>query len=198
MKTIFFAVFYFVAVIITAHFFVPPEYHWLQHTVSDLAAQGLKNQWIMQLGFIGFGLLLNIGFVSKFVAAKKIFYPDVLIMLYGLAVLLSGFFSAAPFLEGVSYSIQEDKLHSLFAPAAGVFFSIGILSYLLFSSDPKEKLIHTLFLILVMGTSMIFGLEETGVIHLGRGLIQRMLYLVSFVWLLICQSWSFQMLLSRK
>ncbi|MCP4422231.1 MAG: DUF998 domain-containing protein [Chloroflexi bacterium] len=187
MKTVPFSVFYFVAVIIIAHFFVPTEYHWSQHTISDLAAQGLKYQWIMQAGFIGFGLLLNIGLISKFIATKRLFYPDVLIMLYGLAVLLSGFFSAAPFLEEVAYSVQEDNLHSLFAQAAGVFFSVGILAYLLFTSDPQEKLIHTIFLILVIGTSIIFGLEENGIIHLGRGLIQRILYLVSFIWLLLSQ-----------
>ncbi len=191
MRLILFSLFYFVAIIIVAHFFVPPEYHWAHNTVSDLAAQGLHYQWIMQLGFIGFGLLLNVGLISKSVSAKKIFYPDVLIMLYGLAVLLSGFFSAAPFLEGVSYSIQEDKLHSLFAQAAGVFFSLGILAYLITSPDPKEKLFHTVFLILVMGTSMLFGLEENGVIHIDRGLIQRTLYLVSFIWLLVSQYWSF-------
>ena len=170
---------------------MPAEYHWLQHTISDLAAQGLQHQRIMQLGFIGFGLLLNIGIISKLIATNEIFYPDVLIMLYGLSVLLSGFFSAAPFLEGVSYSIKQAKLHSIFAQAAGVFFSAGILFYLLFSSDPQEKIIHTIFLILVIGTSMAFGLEENGVIHLGRGLIQRILYLVSFIWLLISQYWSF-------
>jgi len=112
-------------------------------------------------------------------------------MLYGLAVLLSGFFSAAPFIEGVAYSVREDMLHSSFAQAAGVFFSIGIFYTLIVSPDPKEKLFHAIFLILVMGISMAFGLEENGIIHLGRGLIQRILYLVSFVWLLMSQYWSF-------
>jgi len=50
---------------------------------------------------------------------------------------------------------------------------------------------HTIFLILVIGTSLLFGLEENGVIHLGRGLVQRALYLVSFIWLLASQYWSF-------
>ncbi len=125
--------FYFVAVIFAAHFFMPPEYHWTRNTVSELAAQGLKYQWIMQVGFIGFGLLLNVGIVSKFISARKIFYPDLLIMIYGLAIL------------------------------------------------------HTIFLIFVIGISITFGLAENGIIHLGRGLIQRMLYLVSFVWLLFAQ-----------
>ncbi|MCP4603329.1 MAG: DUF998 domain-containing protein [Proteobacteria bacterium] len=190
MRLVFFSVFYFVAVIIIAHFFMPPEYHWTRNTVSDLAAQGLKHQWIMQLGFIGFGLVLNVGLAGKFVVAKKVFYPDVLIMLYALTVLLSGFFSAKPFLEGVSYSVQEDVLHSLFAQAAGVLFSLAIVTYLIISPGPKEKLFHMVFLVLVMGTSLAFGLEENDVIHLGRGLIQRTLYLASFIWLLLSQYWS--------
>ncbi len=187
MKIIFFSVFYFVVVIITAHFFMPPEYHWTRNTVSDLAAQGLKYQWIMQLGFIGFGLLLNIGFVSKFISAKKVFYPDLLIMIYGLAVLLTGIFSTEPFLEGVRFSVQEANLHSTFAQVAGLFFSIAILTYLIISPDPKLKLFHTIFLAFVLGISILFGMVENDIIHLGGGLIQRTLYLVSFVWLLLAQ-----------
>ncbi|NUM43275.1 MAG: hypothetical protein HUU38_01100, partial [Anaerolineales bacterium] len=42
-------------IIIIAHFFAPPEYVWTQNTISDLAAQGVEHQWLMQVGFIGFG-----------------------------------------------------------------------------------------------------------------------------------------------
>ncbi len=187
MKITSFAIFYFVALISIAHFFVPPEYNWQQHTVSDLAAQKLPNQWIMRTGFIGFGLLLNIGILSKFIASKKIFYPDLLLMLYGLAVLMSGFFSAAPFLEGVSVNLQEDKWHSFFAQAAGILFSAGILFYIFSASNTKERSIHIVFLILVTGTSAIFGLEENGIIYWGRGAIQRVLYSFSFIWILFSQ-----------
>ena len=52
MKLIFFSVFDFVAGIIAAHFFVPTEYYWLQHTISDLASHGLKTdgscRWVLQ------------------------------------------------------------------------------------------------------------------------------------------------------
>jgi len=145
----------------------------------------------MQLGFIGFGLSLTIGLVSKSVAYRKISTPDVLIMSYGLAVMLSGIFSTKPFIEGVSYSAREDMLHSLFAQAAGVFFAVAILWILLAAIDPKEKLFHAIFLVLVMGTIVVFGLEENGVVHVGRGLIQRVLYFVSFIWLLVSQHWRF-------
>lgn len=183
-KTISLSVFYFVAAIIVAHFFVPSEYIWTQNTVSELASQGLPNQWIMQAGFIGFGLLLNLGFIQKFRIAKKVFLADVLIMLYGLAILLSGFFSTKPFIAGVNYSVQESNLHSFFAQAAGIFFSLGIFCRLIIVPTPKEKRAHAIFLLLVMGTSLAFGLSENGIILLGKGVIQRVLYLVSFVWLL--------------
>lgn len=187
MKIIHFSIIYFIAVIVIAHFLVPPEYHWTQNTVSDLSAQGLKFQWVMQVGFIGFGLLLNVGFIQKFIAAQRVSFPDLLIMLYGLAILFSGIFSTAPFITGVSFSAQESSLHSIFATAAGISFSLGILYRLVTAPTPGEKWLHGVFLILVMGTSFLFGLSENAILPLAKGLVQRSLYLVSFIWLFISQ-----------
>lgn len=181
------AVIYFIVVIIIAHFFAPPEYNWTQNTVSDLAAQGLKYQWIMQVGFVGFGMLLNFGFVQKFIAAQKISYPDLLIMIYGLAILLSGFFSTEPFIKGVSYSVQESSLHSFFATVAGFAFTIGIFYRLITAPTSGEKWLHAVFFLLVMGTSLLFGLSENGILPVAKGIIQRSLYLVSFIWLFVSQ-----------
>ena len=65
MEVIIASIMYFVAVIVIAHFFAPQEYH-----------------WIMQAGFIGFGVLLNLGFILKFIHAGKVSIPDALIMVY--------------------------------------------------------------------------------------------------------------------
>jgi hypothetical membrane protein len=185
LKFITLSVIYFAATIIVAHFFVPPEYRWTQNTISDLAAQGLKYQWIMQAGFIGFGVLLNMGIVQVFIREQKVNYPDLLIMIYGFAVLLTGFFSTAPFLKDVSYSVKESNIHSLFATLAGVAFSAGIMYRLIIAPTPGEKYLHVLFLVLVLGSSLLFGLCENGILLLGKGLVQRFLYLASFIWLLI-------------
>lgn len=185
MKLISFSVFYFVAVIIIAHFLVPPEYVWTQNTISELASQGLPNQWIMQLGFIGFGLLLNISFVMKFVAEKKVIFADIPLMVYGLAILVTGFYSAAPFLENVTYSLQESGIHSFFATVAGIAFTLGILWRAAVAGSTQERLVHILFLVLVTGASALFGVSESGIIPLGKGAAQRVLYAVSFLWLLI-------------
>jgi hypothetical membrane protein len=188
MNLIRFSIFYFVAVIILAHFFTPPQYRWTQNTISDLAAQGMIYQWIMQVGFIGFGLLLNLGFLLKFIAAGKISYPDIFIMLYGLCILLTGFFSAAPFLEGVKFSVQEGNLHSLFATAAGICFTIGIFLRLITAPTLAERWQYGIFLLLVTLTSLSLGFAENGIIPVGKGIVQRSLYLVSFIWLFLSQA----------
>ncbi len=178
------AIFYFVAVILVAHYFAPNVYHWTTNTISDLAAQNYNYAWIMRVGFIGFGLLLNMGILFKFYQTKSINSPDVLIMIYGLAILCSGFFSTMPFDGSKDYSIMADKLHSLFAQTAGIALSIGILVYLLLSHG-NEKLIHFSFLVSVIGISALFGLSKNGTINIDYGIIQRLLYLVSFIWLLL-------------
>jgi hypothetical protein len=187
MNSISLSLIYFILVIVLAHFFSPSEYRWTNNTISDLAAQGVKYQWIMQAGFIGFGLLLNLGFLQKFIAARKVSYPDILIMLFGLSVLITGFFSTAPFIDSVNFSAQESNLHSLFATIAGICFTAGIFLHLVTASTPAQRWLDGVFLILVIGASLAFGLSENGTIPLGKGIIQRLLYLVSFLWLFVSQ-----------
>jgi len=188
MKMLPLSILYIIAVIVLAHFFTPPEYRWTQNTISDLAAQGLKNQWVMQAGFIGFGLLLNLGYIQKFRAAQKISVLDIPIMLYGISVLITGFFSTRPFLAGVEFSVQESNIHSLFATVAGVCFTAGIFLRLFSAHTALERWQHGIFLILVIGASLAFGLAENGALFLGKGIVQRILYLVSFIWLFFSQA----------
>ena len=108
-------------------------------------------------------------------------------MLYGLAILLSGFFSTEPFIKGVSYSVQQSNLHALFAQIAGFAFTIGIFYRLVTAPTSGEKWLHAIFFLMVMGTSLLFGLSENGILPIAKGVIQRSLYLVSFIWLFLGQ-----------
>lgn len=178
------AILYVVFVILIAHFFSLAEYHWTTNTISDLAAQNYHKAWIMRAGFIGFGLLLNIGLFIKFYQTKKINYADILIMIYATSVLLSGFFSTTPFDGTQNYSITSDKLHSIFAQVAGFALSLGIFAYLI-KSPSQEKTFHLIFLILILSLSSLFGLSKNDVISLSNGIIQRVLYFVGFTWMWI-------------
>ena len=178
------SIIYFVGVIILAHFYSQPGYEWSQHTISALAAQDHTNKDIMQAGFIGFGILLNAGLISKFVETGRINYPDVLIMLYGITILITGFFCEKPIDETISYLITEAKIHSIFATLAGIGLSAGILWYWLVANSIPEKVFHFVFLLLITGISLTFGLAENGMISIGKGIVQWCFPLLQFEGLL--------------
>lgn len=176
------AVLYLIAVIVLAHFFVPPTYDWTQNTISDLASQGHTYKWIMQAGFIGFGSLLAASSVYYFWQNKKRYFLW-LVAGYGFSILITGFFCAAAIDPSIEYSLQEASIHSMFATIAGLCMSLGILWQVVTSSTPRERWLRILFLVLVMGISALFGLAENHIVEIGKGIVQRALYLAGLAWL---------------
>ena len=178
------AVLYWMAVIILAHFFAPPGYLWTQNTISELASQGHTHKWIMQVGLIGFGALVMLAAGQNIFKSGKIAYALLPVALYGIAVLLSGIFCEAPIDPSISYLTLEAKLHSAFATIAGWSLSLAILWHIFISSKEREKLAHTIFLVAIIGMAALFGLAENGAIDIGKGIVQRFLYLSGFFWLI--------------
>jgi hypothetical membrane protein len=185
MKLKFFtiAIAYWIVIIVIAHFFPPPGYVWTRNTISDLASQGHAYKWIMQAGMIGFGILITlaIGFTVWRMKRMSIHLP--FIALYGFAILLSGIFCDAPIDPSIPYSISDARLHSLFATVAGLSLSMAILCCMFNPYTRHEKLMNLFFLIVTMILSASFGLAENNLIGIGQGIIQRLLYLGGFGWL---------------
>ena len=182
VKPFLLAVFYFIAAIVFAHFFIPPNYDWTQNTISDLASQGHIYKWIMQAGFVGFGFLLVAGSAYYFWQNKKRYFLW-LVAGYGLSILVTGFYCAAAIDPSIEYSLQEAGIHSMFATIAGVCMSMGIVWQVVTSSTRRERWMRILFLVLVMGISALFGLAENHILEIGKGIVQRALYLTGLVWL---------------
>ena len=65
MKSYRFAIAYIVILIIAAHIVVGEQYSWHQHSISQLAGQAYPNAWIMQAGFIGFGVLIQVASIGR-------------------------------------------------------------------------------------------------------------------------------------
>ncbi|MBK8821042.1 MAG: DUF998 domain-containing protein [Anaerolineales bacterium] len=182
-KPISIAVAYFIAVIVLAHFFVPPLYDWTQNTVSDLASQGHTYKWIMQTGFIGFGLLLTWGVIFHFSKNRRAYFL-LFVAVYGLSILMSGIFCTMPIDPSMSYSVSESKLHSMFATIAGVAMSLGIFWQVIVSLNQRERWTRIAFFVLVIGISGLFGLAENHILALDKGIVQRCLYLAGLAWLI--------------
>ena len=181
-KPISIAVTYFIAVIVLAHFFVPPIYDWTQNTVSDLASQGHTYKWIMQTGFIGFGLLLIWGVIFHFGKDRRAYFL-LLVAIYGLSILVTGFFCAAPIDQSLPNDLRESQLHSMFATIAGIAMSLGILLQVIMSANSRQRWMRIAFFLLIVGISGLFGLAENHILMLDMGIVQRILYLVGLTWL---------------
>jgi len=178
------AVTYWIAIILVAHLFTPPGYIWTQNTISELASQGHTYKWIMQAGLSGFGALIVLAVGLFIFKTRKVIYPLLPIALYGFAILLSGIYCAAPIDPSIPYSVSEAKLHSMFATLGGLMLSAAIFWHIFTSANHRERLAHTIFLFAVVGLSSLFGLAENGMIDIGIGIVQRLLYLPGFAWLI--------------
>lgn len=178
MKSYATAVAFITVVILIAHLMVGEPYLWYRNSISQLAGQAYQYAWIMQAGFVGFGLLVQIAGIQRMQAARSFKCREAAIMLYGLGILCSGIFCAAPFVENVPYSQQQAQLHSLFATAAGVALSAAILLFAVTDAPKSRRVVHAIALILIMGLSFLFS-----TLPAISGAIQRLLWVAGFAWL---------------
>lgn len=169
---------FIIITIAIAQLLTPGEYSWKVNTISQLASQTYRFKYIMQVGFIGFGLLVSSGLIIEMVRSKTLHFVYVPIIIYALAILVTGIFCEGPFISGVTYNMTEAKIHSLFAMTAGIALSLSVLLYMITASTNGMRLTHLSYLIFITGVSILFGLNPSY-----QGLIQRILYLGSFSWL---------------
>ncbi len=164
----------FVLVIVISQFFSMHHYDWTKNTISDLGAQAYERKAIMQIGFVTFGLILAVGIILN-----GINWRTSAIFIYAICVALTGVFCTKPFFVFESYSLIQASIHAVLAQMAGLFFTVGILMHAFFAPNHHERLIHLIFFILVLAFSASFGLFKDF-----QGVLQRLLYLVSFIWLI--------------
>ena len=177
MKFVILSVVFIVLVILIAHIIVPDPYNWMHNTISELASQGYVYKWVMQIGFIGFGVLLSIGAISNFRQEGKYRFRQFPLIIYASGILMAGIFCTRPFVDGITYSEVEARLHSIFASIAGFALSAAMLMYFL-TDHSRRRILHAISLVLVLGFSISFGLASSY-----AGIVQRILYLVGFSWL---------------
>jgi len=168
------AIVVFSVAIILAHIFSTSNYNWAKHTISHLGAQGYNQKLIMQLGFIAFGVLLAVGFFIN-----SFSWRVAPMLVYAVCIAGTGIFCAKPFFEVQYFDTAQANIHSILAQMAGIGFTLSIIIELYFYTSTHQKWWHIAFLILVVVCSALFGILKNY-----QGIAQRLLYLVSFIWLL--------------
>jgi hypothetical protein len=112
------------------------------------------------------------------VTNKKPWVSMVPITLYGLSMVATGFFSAAPFEEGMTYSQKEEDLHSVFANVAGIALMAAILSNVILEDETQKRIANISALAFVALSSAMFKIDAER-----QGVYQRVLWAGSLAWL---------------
>lgn len=163
--------------LLSAPLLMPAGYSWVQHTISESAAQGLAGAWLARLGFLLFGLaVIWLTNTLNTTWARGVVW---LHTAFGVCMIATAAFSHKPWLIGVPYDRIEDALHSFTATAMGFAFTLALVFRLLQRSQ-HDKLGRTLDGIAIIAATAIPLLMFTNTMI--AGLVQRLMFLISYLW----------------
>ncbi len=103
---------------------LPDSYSWIEHGISESAAQGIDGAWPARGGLLLYGLavLWLVGLRrSTWGPLATAFHT-----LFGGSMVAVAAFSARPWEESAPFVENEDMLHSFFAGTAGFGFVAGV------------------------------------------------------------------------
>jgi hypothetical membrane protein len=182
MTGIKFTNFWIVFIIFIAHFFAPDGYLFYQHTMSELAGQGVPNAWILTTGFFTGGLgymIFSVYYRSKKIMPLWLFY---ITFANGLMTLLLGAFPTS-FDELLSVSVNETIviIHRYIAYGSNALTIAGMIGHIYVSKSPKVKIVHGYFIVFAIVFSGFFVLYDQDI----RGVFQRLILLITTSWTLL-------------
>jgi hypothetical protein len=154
---------------------LPDSYSWVEHGISESAAQGVAGAWVTRMGFIAFGLAVLVATDMR----SRSWGPLVTMMhaIFGVSMFGVAAFSTKPWRDEMSYVEREDQLHTVFATAMGFGFIIGLVTLVIARRDRQLRaalpdlvpLAVTIIVPMLMSTSI-------------WGVMQRSMFIVAACW----------------
>lgn len=166
-----------VLVIIILPFFSATDYSIVSNSTSQLGAQLTKNAWIMNSIFILMGIM---SVVFAFEKLGHFFFHKGLILIFGLSLIASAYFRHSPIDLMIPYNRLYDQYHSIFSSITGFSFVLFAMSCIFIT----DKLKHKVFAFsIAISTSLLsilmFFFDDY------KGLLQRLMFSLAFLWLYI-------------
>jgi hypothetical membrane protein len=157
-------------------FFSSEGYSIVKNTTSQLGAQKTPHSWIMNLTFVLMGFSSVYAGWSHF---DGYWMQRILLLIFGISLMLVAFFNHKPIDSSLDYSMDEDKLHSLFAAVTGFSFTILAISTG-FIKDDKSKMILPIVIGIVATflSLLMFKLDNYS------GIWQRLMFIITFGWMI--------------
>jgi hypothetical membrane protein len=154
-----------------------PGYSSVRHSLSELAGQDMPNAWIMRGGFVAFGVAVLFASLARFQSNAAVFGA---LSLFGAAMLAAAHWSHLPISPLTGGSQGEDQLHSMAAMVMGTAFAAAC-GFRLWT---RRK--HGVDWIGVGGLLVSTIIPAIMVLIPDiAGAVQRMMFLASFVWILV-------------
>ncbi len=157
-------------------FFSFKDYSIIRNSISELGAQNVPNNWIMNSSIMLMSLsIIALGFKSL----KTNILQIVFLLIFSFSFLLTGIFEMA----GLDYKVYRynytyDALHSLFSLLTGIAFCVFCILLIFILKEVKHKIQSiTMCTLAMVLTFLIFIYPEY------RGLFQRLLFVSAFSWL---------------
>lgn len=169
-----------ILIIFVAHFFAPLDYRWTMHTMSELAAQGVPNAWLLTSGFM-LGGLSYVWFGLRYLKqSNPLPWLLPLTILNGVLTFLLGVFPTS-YDELLTFNPNEliVVIHRYIAYASNLVTLLTIILHATASKDKTLKMQHLFFLVFAFIFSGFFILYQQEI----RGIFQRLILLTTSVWM---------------
>ena len=150
-------------------------YSILSNTTSDLGAQKAPLNWLMNAGFIALGITVLLEGRQRMEN-----YPIAKIMLYFFSISLIGvgLFNQRPLTDETA-NLAVDLFHSIFATSTGFSFSFLAFVMVFIFVKPLDKNLALAVAII----AIVIPISMTLMPNI-QGLLQRLMFLIAFSWLL--------------
>lgn len=154
---------------------LPASYSWVEHGISESAAQGIDGAWLARMGFISFGLAVV--WLVGLRAARWGPMAALLHLVFGVSMFGVAAFSAEPWEESAAFVESEDVLHSVFAGAMGFAF-IAALVTLIAARRQRSAWAALPDWVAVLVAATVPWTMSTGV----WGVLQRVMFVTAAAW----------------
>lgn len=163
--------------IAAAPYVVAPGYSIVANAISELGAQGMPNAWVMNTGFVAYGLGVSVDALGR---TRRAPIVGVAFLVFGLAMIMNAVFSHRPMDPTRAYDVREDELHSLFATIVGISFTIGAVAQSFLERHRGRRLA-------CYGAATAAVLLPVAMLQFPAiaGALQRVMFAVSFAWLVV-------------
>lgn len=152
---------------------MPESYSWVEHSISESAAQGVAGAWLARLGLLlyGFAVLTLVAIAGSAWGLWGRLAHGV----YGVSIIAAAAFAHRPW-EDVPFDAFEDFLHSVASFGVGFSFTIGVIIVSL-RRGPNAGPIRVLDALAVV-SAVVIPMVMFNVSGIG-GVVQRGMFLVA-------------------